>query len=128
MVTGKKMWVAGIALSMFAAMPAVAQMTVPTVPDKPMAKPDSSIPLPSERGMKSRPGDSAIKTPDDPKSKTPSDSGAVVTPPTTDSKSIVTPPKNVDPKIDSANSGVDRRNKKKSDSKTKGGDGTVIAR
>jgi hypothetical protein len=128
MVFEKKMWMAGVALSLFAALPAAAQMSMPTVPDKSMTNPDSAMPRPSERGMKPAPGGSAIKSPDDPKTRTPSDSGAIVVPPTTDSKSIVTPPKDIDPKIDSATKGVDRRNKQKSDSKMKGGEGTVIAR
>lgn len=50
---------------------------------------------------------------------TPTDPGAVVTPPRTGSEDIVkTPKKAVDPKIDDATTDIDRRNRKKSEQKS----------
>lgn len=51
--------------------------------------------------------------------KTPTDPGAVVTPPHTGTEEIVkTPNKAVDPKIDDATTDIDRRNRKKSEQKS----------
>ncbi|RZI44621.1 hypothetical protein EGT07_04195 [Herbaspirillum sp. HC18] len=49
---------------------------------------------------------------------TPSDPGAVVTPPSTGTEEIVKKPKNVDPKIDDATPDIDRRNRRKSEEKS----------
>lgn len=50
--------------------------------------------------------------------KTPTDPGAIVTPPRTGTEEIVkTPNKAVDPKIDDATTEIDRRNRKKSEQK-----------
>lgn len=50
--------------------------------------------------------------------KTPTDPGAVVTPPRTGTEEIVkTPNKTIDPKIDDATTDIDRRNRKKSEQK-----------
>jgi hypothetical protein len=127
----------GLGLAMAMAMPAVAQLTQDKMPDKPsgksMTKPgsadsaDSGVQAPAERGMKT-PNEPSFKSPGDPKSKIPSDPGSIVVPPTTNSRSIATPPKNVDPKIDSATESIDRRNKQKSDAKTKSGEGAIIAK
>lgn len=51
--------------------------------------------------------------------KTPTDPGAIVTPPRTGTEEIVkTPDKAVDPKIDDATTDIDRRNRKKSEQKS----------
>lgn len=56
----------------------------------------------------------APKTPDMPGSATPSDPGAVVTPPRTGTEEMVKTPGNVDPKIDDATPDIDRKNREKS--------------
>lgn len=69
---------------------------------------DPSIRTPVDPGMSTSPDKSM---------KAPSNSGMVVVPPKTDSEAVVTPPKQVDPKIDDATPGVDRKNAEKSQDK-----------
>jgi hypothetical protein len=63
------------------------------------------------------PVDPGMSTSPDKSMKAPSNSGMVVVPPKTDPEAIVTPPKQVDPKIDDATPGVDRKNAEKSQDK-----------
>lgn len=84
--------------SLFAATASCGQENFPNTPEAPLKAPDDS-------GMRNE-SDSSRKVPGDP--------GAVVVPPTTDPESIVKPPKHVDPEIDDATKGVDRKNREKS--------------
>jgi len=72
-------------------------------------KSDPSIRTPSDPGIQSMPDKSM---------KAPSNSGIVVVPPKTASDAMVTtPPRRVDPKIDDATPGIDRKNAEKSQEK-----------
>jgi hypothetical protein len=83
--------------------PASGQTSIPK-------KPDSSVKTPSEPGMRSTP-ESSMKAPSNP--------GMVVVPPKTGTEEMVTKPRNVDPEMNSATEGIDKKNREKSEEKAK---------
>ena len=71
-------------------------------------KPPSSLDAPSDPGMRDKP---------DPSIKAPADPGMVVEPPKAGTGMVKRPPENIDPKMDSATSDIERKNREKSKDK-----------
>lgn len=73
--------------------------------------------MPSTPPSMKTPSDPSMKAPSDPGMKAPSNTGKIIVPPTVDPGSVTTPPKNIDPKIDDATGGIDRKNRKETQDK-----------